>query len=69
MAITAPPRGANPFDVRAVEVGERGVRRYVELHGSLIEMLRETKRADATRGREFGDQQSRETSLTPHRTR
>ena len=40
MAITAPPRGANPFDAGGVEADEHGVRRFANLHGSLLEMLR-----------------------------
>ena len=42
MSIAAPPRGANPFDVSGVRADERGIRRYTSLHGSLLEMLRES---------------------------
>jgi acyl-CoA synthetase (AMP-forming)/AMP-acid ligase II len=46
VAITAPPRGANPFDARGIEADEHGVRRFANLHGSLLEMLRESVERD-----------------------
>ncbi len=46
MAITPPPRGANPFDDSGVEPDGNGVRRYPNLHESLVEMLSESVRAD-----------------------
>ncbi len=46
MSIAAPPRGANPFDVSGVQRDERGIRRYTSLHGSLLEMLRESVERD-----------------------
>lgn len=48
MAIAAPPRGANPFDSTGVEPDENGVRRYTNLHESLLEMLRESVERDPT---------------------
>ena len=45
MAITALPRGANPFDDSGVWTGSDGVRRYPDLHESLVEMLRESVQA------------------------
>jgi len=44
--ITAPPRGANPFDDSGVRADDNGVRRYPDLHSSLVEMLRESVLAD-----------------------
>jgi acyl-CoA synthetase (AMP-forming)/AMP-acid ligase II len=38
--ITASPRGENPFDSSGVRADENGVRRYPDLHESLVEMLR-----------------------------
>ena len=46
MAIAAPPRGANPFDSTGVEPDENGVRRFTNLHVSLVEMLRESVERD-----------------------
>jgi acyl-CoA synthetase (AMP-forming)/AMP-acid ligase II len=46
VAITAPPRGANPFDDSGVRAGPDGVRRYPDLHSSLLEMLHDSVRAD-----------------------
>jgi long-chain acyl-CoA synthetase len=42
VAITAPERGANPFDSAGVRSDENGVRRYTDLHDSIVAMLRET---------------------------
>ena len=46
MAIAAPSRGANPFDSTGVQPDEHGVRRYTNLHESLLEMLRESVERD-----------------------
>jgi acyl-CoA synthetase (AMP-forming)/AMP-acid ligase II len=46
VTITAPPRGANPFDDSGVRPGSDGVRRYPDLHESLVEMLRESVQGD-----------------------
>ncbi|HEY8704671.1 MAG TPA: AMP-binding protein [Gaiellaceae bacterium] len=46
MAIAAPSRGANPFDSTGVEPDENGVRRYTNLHESILEMLRESVERD-----------------------
>jgi long-chain acyl-CoA synthetase len=46
MAIMPPPRGANPFDDSGVRPDSNGVRRYPHLHESLVEMLRDSVRAD-----------------------
>jgi acyl-CoA synthetase (AMP-forming)/AMP-acid ligase II len=46
MAIAPPPRGANPFDDSGVQPDSNGVRRYPDLHESLVEMLDESVRAD-----------------------
>jgi acyl-CoA synthetase (AMP-forming)/AMP-acid ligase II len=46
MAITPPPRGANPFDDTGVKPDSNGVRKYPNLHESLVEMLSESVRAD-----------------------
>jgi acyl-CoA synthetase (AMP-forming)/AMP-acid ligase II len=46
MTITAAARGANPFDDSGVRAGADGVRRYQNLHESLIEMLSDSVRAD-----------------------
>ena len=46
MTTLAAPRGANPFDDSGVRAGGDGVRRYQNLHESLIEMLSESVRAD-----------------------
>ena len=46
MAITPPPRGANPFDDTGVQPDGNGVRRYPNLHESLVEMLSDSVRAD-----------------------
>jgi long-chain acyl-CoA synthetase len=42
MAVLAPERGANPFDSSGVRRDENGVRRYTDLHDSIVAMLRET---------------------------
>src|SRR6516165_7215554 len=42
MAVAPPSRGANPFNSDGVQADAHGVRRYQQLHGSLIEMLRES---------------------------
>src|SRR5215472_18941566 len=42
MEITPAPRGANPFDDTGVQADEGGVRRYPNLHQSLVEMLSES---------------------------
>jgi long-chain acyl-CoA synthetase len=42
MAVLAPERGANPFDSSGVVSDENGVRRYTDLHDSIVAMLRET---------------------------
>ncbi len=42
MVITAPPSGANPFDDSGVRADDHGVRRYPNLHSSLLEMLRDS---------------------------
>jgi acyl-CoA synthetase (AMP-forming)/AMP-acid ligase II len=39
-------RGANPFDDSGVTADENGIRRYPNLHGSLIEMVRASAEAD-----------------------
>jgi long-chain acyl-CoA synthetase len=39
-------RGANPFDDSGVTADQDGVRRYPNLHGSLIEMIRASAEAD-----------------------
>ncbi len=44
--ITVPSRGANPFDDSGVAADENGIRRYPDLHESLIEMLDDSVRAD-----------------------
>src|SRR6185437_8718571 len=46
MAIMPPPRGANPFDDTGVRPDSNGVRRYPNLHESLVEMLDDSVRAD-----------------------
>jgi long-chain acyl-CoA synthetase len=46
MAITPPPRGANPFDDTGVRPDADGIRRYPDLHESLVEMLGDSVRAD-----------------------
>jgi acyl-CoA synthetase (AMP-forming)/AMP-acid ligase II len=46
MAITPPSRGANPFDDTGVQPDSNGVRRYPNLHESLVEMLSDSVRAD-----------------------
>ncbi|HKR68251.1 MAG TPA: AMP-binding protein [Streptosporangiaceae bacterium] len=46
MAIMPPPRGANPFDDTGVQPDTNGVRRYPNLHESLVEMLSESVHAD-----------------------
>jgi long-chain acyl-CoA synthetase len=46
MAITPPPRGANPFDDTGVRSDADGIRRYPDLHESLVEMLGDSVRAD-----------------------
>jgi acyl-CoA synthetase (AMP-forming)/AMP-acid ligase II len=46
VAIAAPSRGANPFDASGVESDADGVRRYTNLHSSLLEMLRESVERD-----------------------
>jgi long-chain acyl-CoA synthetase len=45
VAITAPERGANPFDSSSVRSDENGVRRYPDLHSSIVAMLRDTVEA------------------------
>jgi long-chain acyl-CoA synthetase len=40
------PRGANPFDDTGVRADANGIRRYPGLHESLVQMLRESVRAD-----------------------
>jgi acyl-CoA synthetase (AMP-forming)/AMP-acid ligase II len=42
VAIPAPPRGANPFDSSEVRPDSSGVRRYANLHDSLVAMLKDT---------------------------
>jgi long-chain acyl-CoA synthetase len=42
MAVLALKRGANPFDSSGVVSDENGVRRYTDLHDSIVAMLRET---------------------------
>ena len=42
MAISVPARGANPFDSSGVQADKDGVRRYADLHDSLVTMLRES---------------------------
>jgi long-chain acyl-CoA synthetase len=39
-------RGANPFDDSGVSADQNGVRRYPNLHGSLVEMIRASAEAD-----------------------
>src|SRR5712691_9787390 len=39
------PRGANPFDSTGVRPDENGVRRYADLHDSIVAMLRDTVEA------------------------
>jgi long-chain acyl-CoA synthetase len=46
MEITPAPRGANPFDEAGVRAGADGVRRYPDLHQSLVEMLGESVAKD-----------------------
>ena len=46
MAIAAPSRGANPFDSSGIEVDAVGVRRYTNLHSSIVELLRESVERD-----------------------
>jgi len=46
MPITAPPRGANPFDSSGVLADQDGVRRYTNLHDSITQMLAESVDAD-----------------------
>ena len=46
MPITAPPRGANPFDSSGVLADQDGVRRYANLHDSITQMLAESVDAD-----------------------
>src|SRR5215472_15127200 len=40
--ITASPRGDNPFDSSGVRAGSDGIRRYPDLHESLLAMLRDS---------------------------
>ena len=42
MTITAPDRGANPFDSAGVRIDDHGVRRYTGLPESLVVMLRQS---------------------------
>ena len=42
MTIQPPPRGQNPFDDSGVRAGQDGVRRYPDLHESLVAMLRDS---------------------------
>jgi acyl-CoA synthetase (AMP-forming)/AMP-acid ligase II len=44
--ISASPRGANPFDSSGVKPDTHDIRRYVDLHESLLAMLRESVEAD-----------------------
>jgi acyl-CoA synthetase (AMP-forming)/AMP-acid ligase II len=46
VTVTALPRGANPFDDSGVRPDGDGIRRYPDLPESLVEMLRESVRAD-----------------------
>jgi long-chain acyl-CoA synthetase len=46
MAIGPIPRGANPFDEKGVHADGHGIRRYPDLHDSLIEMVRASVEAD-----------------------
>jgi long-chain acyl-CoA synthetase len=46
MAITAPRRGANPFDDSGVLADQHGIRRYANLHESITQMLRASVDAD-----------------------
>src|SRR5258708_6966122 len=48
METTASPRGANPFDDSDVRQDPGGVRRYPDLHESLLEMLRASVDANAS---------------------
>jgi hypothetical protein len=43
------PRGANPFDSAGVQPDENGVRRYADLHDSIVAMLRDTVDASPSR--------------------
>ncbi|MGE5289035.1 MAG: hypothetical protein ACM3ML_17925 [Micromonosporaceae bacterium] len=45
MATPTVPRGANPFDSSGVEQDRSGVRRYTNLHESILAMLRESVEA------------------------
>ena len=42
VTISVPARDSNPFDSSGVRPDENGVRRYTDLHESIIAMLRET---------------------------
>src|SRR5215469_17909504 len=42
MEISPAPRGANPFGDAGVQADADGVRRYPDLHQSLVEMLRQS---------------------------
>jgi long-chain acyl-CoA synthetase len=42
VTICSPARGANPFDSSGVQIDGNGVRRYAQLHDSIVAMLRET---------------------------
>jgi long-chain acyl-CoA synthetase len=46
MVITPVPRGANPFDDAGVQPDSNGVRRYPNLHKSLVEMLSDSVQSD-----------------------
>jgi len=46
MVIMAATRGANPFDDTGVRPDDNGIRRYPDLHESLVEMLGDSVRAD-----------------------
>jgi long-chain acyl-CoA synthetase len=46
VATAAPSRGANPFDATGVLADQDGVRRYTDLHPSLLEMLRQSVERD-----------------------
>ena len=46
MTLAAPPRGQNPFDSSGVRPDENGIRRYADLHDSIVGMLRESVDAD-----------------------
>ena len=47
MATVVPSRGSNPHDAAGVGTDANGIRRYTDLHESLLEMLRESVERDA----------------------